>query len=238
MTVYRALGTLMKIGANSIAQVTSITPPVMTAETIDATHLASSGGYRESIPGFKEAGEVSVVGFFDPSDLQGQMALYNAFQSGTIDTYTILFPSALGASWTFTGGVTGFKTTGVEVDGAIGFEATIKISGAPSLGTTPSAGLSALALSGTGGALSPAFANGNYSYTFSGVSATSVTITATAASHTIKLYIDGVYSQDLVSGSPSAAIPLTLNQGKKLTILANETGKTQKVYEVVVVKTT
>jgi predicted secreted protein len=234
----RALGTLMKIGANSIAEVTSITPPEMTAESIDTTHLASVGGYRESIPGFKEAGEVGIVGFFNPSDTLGQMALYNAFQTGTIDSYTILFPSSFGASWTFTGGVIGFKTTGVEVDGAIGFEATIKISGAPSLGTTASAGLSALSLTGTGGAISPAFANGNYSYTFSGVSATSVTITATAASHTLKLYIDGVYSQDLVSASPSASIPLTLNIGKKLTILANETGKTQKVYEVVVVKTT
>lgn len=233
----RALGTLLKIAANSIAQVTSITPPEMTAESIDVTNLASQGGYRESIPGFKEAGEVGIVGFFDPSDTLGQMALYTAFETGSIDPYTILFPSALGASWTFNGGVTGFKTTGVEVDGAIGFEATIKVSGKPSLVTTPSAGLSALALSGAGGSLSPAFANGNYSYSFSGVTATSTTITATAASHTLKLYIDGVYSQDLVSGTPSASIPLTLNVGKKLTVLANEVGKTQKVYEVVAIKT-
>lgn len=233
----RAMGTIIKIGANSIADVTSITPPEMTTDTIDTTTLASTGGYKESIPGFKDAGEVGIVGFFNPSDTLGQMALYTAFQNGTNDSYTIIFPSALGASWTFTGGVTGFKTTGVEVDGAIGFEATIKISGAPSLGTSASAGLSALSLTGTGGALSPAFTNTNYSYSFSGVSATSVTITATAASHTLKLYIDGVYSQDLVSGSPSASIPLTLNIGKKLTILANESGKTQKVYEVIAIKT-
>jgi predicted secreted protein len=234
----RAMGTLLRIGANSIAEVTSITPPEMTTDTIDVTTLSSTGGYKESIPGFKDAGEVGVVGFFNPSDTLGQMALYTAFQNGTIDSYTIIFPSALGASWTFTGGVTGFKTTGVEVDGAIGFEVTIKVSGAPSLGTTASAGLSALALTAAGGTLSPAFANGNYSYTFSGVSAASATVTATAAAHTIKLYIDGVYSQDLVSGSPSASIPLTINIGKKLTILANESGKTQKVYEVVIVKTT
>lgn len=233
----RALGTLMKIGANSIASITSITPPEMTSDSIDVTTLSSAGGYKESIPGFKDAGEVGVVGYFDPGDTLGQMALYNAFNNGTIDSYTIIFPSAMGASWNFTGGVTGFKTTGVEVEGAIGFEATIKVSGAPSLATTPSTGLSALALSGAGGALSPAFANGNYSYTFSGVTATSTTVTATAAAHTLKLYIDGTYSQDLVSGSPSAAIPLTINIGKKLTILANENGKTQKVYEVVVVKT-
>ncbi|CAH1230680.1 hypothetical protein PAECIP111891_06720 [Paenibacillus allorhizoplanae] len=234
----RAMGTIIKIGANSIAEVTSITPPEMTADTIDTTTLSSPGGYKESIPGFKDGGEIGIVGFFNPSDTLGQIALYNAFNNGTVDSYTIIFPAALGASWTCTGGVTGFKTTGVEVDGAIGFEATIKIAGAPSMATTASAGLSALSLTGTGGALSPAFANTNYSYSFSGVSATSATVTATAAAHTLKLYIDGVYSQDLVSASPSASIPLTLNVGKKLTILANETGKTQKVYEVVVVKTT
>ncbi|NRF91531.1 histidine kinase [Paenibacillus frigoriresistens] len=234
----RALGTLLKIGANSIVGITSITPPEMSRDTIDTTTLASSGGYKEFISGFKDAGEVGMTGFFEPSDTLGQMAVYAAFENGTTDSYTIIFPSALGASWTFNAVVTGFKTTGVEVDGAIGFEATVKVSGAPSLGTVASAGLSALALSGAGGTLSPAFANGNYSYTFSGVSATSTTITATAASHTLKLYIDGVYSQDLVSASPSASIPLTINIGKKLTILANESGKTQKVYEVVVVKTT
>ncbi|MDD9266052.1 phage tail tube protein [Paenibacillus sp. GCM10023248] len=235
--VQRAMGTKLTIGANNIASITSITPPEMQSDSIDVTTLSSPGGYKESIPGFKDAGEVSVVGFFDPSDTLGQMALYNAFNNGTNDSYAIIFPPALGASWNFTGGVTGFKTTGVEVEGAIGFEATIKVSGAPSLVTTPSTGLSALGLSGAGGTLSPAFSNNNYSYTFSGVTATSTTITATAASHALKLYIDGVYSQDLVSGSPSAVIPLTINIGKKLTILANENGKTQKVYEVVVVKT-
>lgn len=233
----RALGTLFKIGANSVAEVKSITPPEMTAETIDTTHLASTGGYREFIQGSKEAGEVGVVGFFNPSDTQGQMALYDAFRTGTTDSYSILFPASLGSSWTFSGIVIAFKTTGVEVDGAIEFEATVKILGEATLVKTPSSGLSALSLTGAGGTLSPAFSNGNYSYSFSGVTAASVTVTATAAAHTLKLYIDGTYSQDLVSGSPSAAIPLTINTGKKLTIIANESGKTQKFYEVVVVKT-
>lgn len=235
----RAIGTILQIGAAAIAEVKSIGGIELTADTIETTTLSSTGGYKEFIGGFKEAGEVTVTGFFNPSDTNGQMAMYSAFQSGVTNSFTIIFPSTLGASWVFTGVVTGFKTTDIDTDNAIGFESTIKVSGAPSLGTTASAGLSALALTATGGTLSPAFANGNYSYTFSGVSATSATVTATTAgAQTIKLYIDGTYSQDLVSGSPSAAIPLTINIGKKLTILANESGKTQKVYEVVVVKTT
>ena len=142
----------------------------------------------------------------------------------------------MGAEWDFNGIVTGFST-GVELEDGISFEATVKVSGKPSLGLTASAGLSALALTGAGGALTPSFAGTTYSYAFSGVTATSVTVTATAASHTLALYIDGVFSQWLTSGSASAAIAMAAIGSKMLTILAYEAGKTQKVYEIVVVKT-
>jgi hypothetical protein len=74
-------------------------------------------------------------------------------------------------------------------------------------------------------------------YTYGGVSATSVTVTATAASHTIQLFIDGVFSQNLTTAVASNAISLTLNVGKKLTIVAFEAGKTSKTTEIIVVKT-
>jgi hypothetical protein len=140
----------------------------------------------------------------------------------------------MGASWSFNGVVTGFST-GAELEDMVSFEVTIKVSGKPTLGFDESSGLSALALSGTGGALTPTFANGTYLYAFSGVTATAVTITATAAGQIIKLFVDGEYAQDLTSGSASASIPMSIGS-KKLTVLANETGKTQKMYEVVVVK--
>lgn len=231
----RAVGTKLKIGTNSIAEITSIGGLELSADTIDVTSLDSDGGYREFIGGFKDAGEVSISGFFNPSDTNGQMALYNSFESGTTLDYTILFPSALGAEWQFKGVVTGF-TTGAELEEAVSFEGTIKVSGKPSLGITPSVGLSDLVLTGTGGTLSPTFDNGVYYYTFDGVTASSVTVIATAASHTLKLYVDGTYVEDLVSGTPSSTIAVSLGS-KKLTILATEEGKTTKTYEVVVVKT-
>ncbi|WP_224722967.1 phage tail tube protein [Paenibacillus vietnamensis] len=233
----RSVGTVLQIGANSVAGLTSIGGLELSAETIDVTTLASNGGYREFIGGFKDGGEVSVSGFFEPGDTNGQMAMYTAFQAGTTDAYSIIFPAGLGATWTFNGVVTGFSTS-VDLEEAVTFEATIKVSGAPSLGITASGGLTALSLTATGGTLSPAFSGTNYSYSFGGVSAATATITATAASHTLKLYVDGVYTQDLTSGSASAAITLTLNKGRKLTIIAYETGKAAKVYEVVVIKTT
>lgn len=101
--------------------------------------------------------------------------------------------------------------------------------------TSVSTGLSGLELAGTGGTLSPSFGADVRYYTFGGVTAAGVTVTPTAANHTIKLYIDGVYSQDIVSGEASASIPMAIGT-KKLTITAQELGKTVQTTEIIVEK--
>lgn len=103
------------------------------------------------------------------------------------------------------------------------------------LAVVASAGLSALAMTGTGGTLSPAFGAAVRFYTFGGVTAASVTVTPTAAAHTIKLYVDDVYVQDVVSGSPSAAIAMAIGS-KKIKLVAYEAGKSSQTTEIVVVK--
>jgi|GEM_PF-351671 len=103
--------------------------------------------------------------------------------------------------------------------------------------TTESTGLSGLELVGTGGTLSPAFAAGVRYYTFDGVTAAGVTVTATAADHTLKLYVDGVFVQNLNSGEASDSIAMASVGSKKLTIVAQELGKTSQITEIVVVKT-
>ncbi|TFE30835.1 histidine kinase [Cohnella luojiensis] len=236
MKAKRSVGTKIKIGLNFIAGLTSIGAPEKTADTLDITTLDSDGGYREFIGGFKDGGEVSISGYFDPSDL-GQTALDTAFEAGDATSFEIIFPSDLGASWVFNGVVTSYSGGNAELEEIVAFEATIKVSGKPVLALTASAGLSALALTGAGGALAPTFDNGKYTYTFSGVTAASITVTATAAGHTLKLYLDGVFSSELTTAVASGAIPLTLNVAKKLTIVAQEEGKTPVIYEVVALKT-
>lgn len=97
-------------------------------------------------------------------------------------------------------------------------------------------GLSGLSLAGEGGTLSPGFGAAIRYYTFDGVTAASVTVTATAADHTIQLYVDGVYVQDLESGEASDAIALAVGS-KKLTIVAQEANKSSQTTEIIVVKT-
>lgn len=234
----RALGTRLKKGSTYIGGLTEINGVDMSADTIDVTTLDSNGGYREYLAGFKDAGEVGISGFFDPGNL-GQAAVIAAFNSGDDDTYTIEFPAAMGATWVFTGVVTKI-TTGAAIEDPISFEATIKVSSQPSLGTTASTGLSALAVTdGASAAISPTFANGTYNYYCAFVGA-GVTLTATGASHTIKLYIDGAYIQDLTTAVSSGALAslsgFSVGQTKLAELLVYEVAKTPKTYRVTLVR--
>ncbi|MCP8969724.1 phage tail tube protein [Ectobacillus ponti] len=228
-----SMGTKFMIGSNSVAELTNIGGLELSADTKDVTTL-DSGGWKQFIQGVKDAGEVSLSGFFNAGDTNGQTALYNAFTAGSILAYTILFP--FGASWTFNAIVTKIGT-GADLEDTVSFDATLKVTGQPSLGLTSSAGLSALSLSGTGGSLTPAFANGTSLYSYSGVTGTSVTVTATGANQTIALYVDGVFNQNLTSGTASSAITLSGIGVRKLTIVAAEAAKAPRVYEINVAKT-
>jgi predicted secreted protein len=228
-----AMGTKILIGAYSVAELESIGGLDLKADTIETTSLDSQG-WKTFIQGLKDAGEVALSGFFNPGDTNGQIALYNAYNSGVQQSFTILFP--FGASWTFNGIVTGIKT-GVKTTDTVPFESTIKVSGQPSLGLTASAKLTALTMSGTGGTFAPAYSAGENLYTFSGVTGTSVTVTATGAGQTMALYVDGVFNQYLTSGVASSAINFPAIDAKKFTIIANEAGKAPNIYEITVVKT-
>lgn len=231
----RAVGTKIQINTNYIAELTSIGGLKLSADTIDITSLDSTGGYRQFIGGFKDGGEIALKGWFNPGDL-GQNAVYTAFINGTTDSYTILFPSALGASWVFSGVITAFETS-ADLQDAVTFDATIKVSGQPTLATTASANLTALAATGTAGSLSPAFAAGTYSYSYS-FTGTSLTVTPTLSGATFNIFVDGVLVQSgLASGTASSTITFSAVGTKMIDIIYNETGKAQKMYSIVANRT-
>jgi predicted secreted protein len=132
----RALGTKLQIGDASpvtVAGLTSIGGLELSADTIDVTTLDSDGGYREFIAGFKDAGEVSLEGYLETETGKGQKELYDLFESGATEEFTIQFPTGMG-SWEFSGVVTGFAT-GADLEDPLSFSATIKVSGKPTLTT-------------------------------------------------------------------------------------------------------
>lgn len=122
----RALGTTLAIGSTIVGGLTSISGVELSAETIDVTTLDSTGGYREFIGGFKDGGEVSADGYL--SDLGTAEATLVTKVGGDEEDCVITFSN--GATWAFNGVVTGFSTS-ADLEDAIGFSITIKVSGKP-----------------------------------------------------------------------------------------------------------
>lgn len=238
MAVKRGIGTTISKGGTNIGGLTSIGTPEKSADTIETTTMDVTDGYKTFIQGIKDGGEISVKGFFDTADA-GQMTLDAAFENGTLDTYIITFPATIGATFNFTGIVTKFTVGEATIEDPLSFELTVKISGKPIFATVASGGLTALTLAGTAGTLSPVFSNTKYAYAWSFTTDASITVTPTAANHTIKLYVDGVYIQDVNSGSASAAMTGFLAATPKMIdLICFESGKTPKTYSVVAIRTT
>ena len=131
MAKSRALGTTLNVNSKAVGGLTTINGIEISAETVDLTSLDNSTGYREKEPGFKDGGEVTVSGFLDGSDA-GQTEMYTLLESGATTTCTIVFPSTIGKTWTFTAGVSRF-VTGAELEGGVTYEATLLVSGQPVL---------------------------------------------------------------------------------------------------------
>jgi hypothetical protein len=127
-----AMGTTLKKATVAIASLTSIDGVVVSADTIETTALDNESGYRSFVTSLKDAGEVSLSGHFEYTP---HSPLLSDFEDGSLDTYTIEFPdvgTTTGTTWTFSAVVTGFATS-VELEDLISFEATLKISGKPTL---------------------------------------------------------------------------------------------------------
>lgn len=126
---HAAMGTKLKKGTTAIANLTSIGGLELSADTIETTTLDAADGFRTFTGGLKDAGEVSISGYFDPTSHEG---LLDDFEAGSVSAYTIEFP--FGAKWAFNAIVTGYST-GAEMEDNVSFEATLKVSGKPTLTT-------------------------------------------------------------------------------------------------------
>lgn len=130
-----AMGTTLKKGGTTVGQLTSIDGISVSADTIETTTLDGGGtAYRTFVSSLKDAGEISISGYFDYT---AHLPLFTDFESGAASPYIIEFPDKLttpghGTQWSFSAVVTAFSTS-AELEDLIGFEATLKVSGKPSL---------------------------------------------------------------------------------------------------------
>jgi hypothetical protein len=132
-------GTLMQRGDggspevfSTIAEVRSIGALNLTIEMIDATNHSSTGGYRELLPSFKDAGEITFDMNFLPSDPSQSPAagLILDYNNKTKRNYRIQFPNIAATKVIAAGYITGFNIT-APIDDRLAAAVTIKITGEP-----------------------------------------------------------------------------------------------------------
>lgn len=135
MSKSNSVGTVLIINGKEVGALKSINGIEINADSIDVTDLGNQDGYKEKLPGFKDAGDVGCAGFFDGDD-EGQNEIYSLMESGDVVPCSIVFPAKIGKTWSFKAGVTKFSTS-VSVDDAITFETSLAVSGKPILAATP-----------------------------------------------------------------------------------------------------
>ena len=128
MAKIRALGTTINFNTKAVGALTSIGELAVTSDEIDKTTLDSADGYREFFQGFKDSGELPLTGYYDKAD-EGQSEIIAQFADGEAKACEITFPSSGGGA-TFNAFVKGYSIGSADVDGVVGFGATLRITGA------------------------------------------------------------------------------------------------------------
>ena len=135
-----AIGTLLKIGDGgtptevftTIGEITNITGPGVTLDTIEVTNHSSPGGCEEHIPSVLRTGEVTFdINFVPGSPTQSfATGLIGDAVSRTLRNFELLFPNLV--KWEFAGYVIGFEPD-APFDGKLGASVTVKPVGQPTL---------------------------------------------------------------------------------------------------------
>ena len=109
----------------ALAEVLSITPPSISVETVDVTHMGSDDGFREYIASLKDGGEVTV----NLNYVEASATLLQTLVLAGMETFRVTFPGS--STFTFTGIPTAFSFDDVVIDDKVAMSLTIKVSGKP-----------------------------------------------------------------------------------------------------------
>lgn len=230
MSKKHAFGTTFSWNSVTVAELSAINGIEISVDSVDVTTHESADSFKEYLPGLLDAGDVTLEGFFDYTDTTGQQAMLTDAYARTSRTGVITFPSATGTTWTFTGFITNIKIGDAPVDNAIPFEATIKVTGKPTLAVAASTGLTTpFFVISESAVVTPDEAGDEYTYVatvLTGVSSVTVTPTATAGTITVN-------GTTVATGEASGAITLgAAGSVTTITIVVTETSKSPKTYTI------
>lgn len=109
----------------ALAEVLSVTPPSISVETVDVTHMGSDDGFREYIASLKDGGEVTV----NLNYVEASATLLQTLVLAGVEGFKITFPGS--STVTFSGIPTAFSFDDVVIDDKIAMSLTIKVTGKP-----------------------------------------------------------------------------------------------------------
>jgi len=127
-----ANGAILKLNSTTVTELTSITAPNLTAETIDVTTHSSPDAYREYIQGLRDGGEITIEGSYTTASAS---AIVTQLNTSSVVTMTVDLPTKPSVT-RFTASVicTEFSAD-APFDCKISFTSTFKVTGKPALGT-------------------------------------------------------------------------------------------------------
>lgn len=115
-----------------IAEIPNVDGPNLAATTFDVSDLSSPGGYKEFKKGFKEGSDVTFEMHFTHA---GYTAIKAQFDSNDVYFYKLVLPNTESSVVGFGGLVTNLGMK-IPMDDKVSAPVTIKVSGAPTFGTT------------------------------------------------------------------------------------------------------
>jgi len=126
-----AFGTVFKIGADAVANLTDVSGPNIAVDSIDVTAHDSADDYREFVAGVIDGGEVSLEGNVT-TNAEYKTLLDTLEARDATQSFTIEFPSGTVNNITFNGFFTALET-GAPFEDKLTFSATVKVTGKPNL---------------------------------------------------------------------------------------------------------
>lgn len=115
-----------------VAEVTNITPPSLSRDTIEVTNLESPDQFKEYIASLADGGEATITINYIPAVSDALMTSFLA----PVDTFRILFPSGT-VALDFSGIVTGYEIGDVVADDKLSATFTVKATGKPAIVAVP-----------------------------------------------------------------------------------------------------
>ena len=120
----------------TVAQVTNIGGPSLSADSVDVTTHDSTNAWEESVVSVLRSGDVTLDIVYDPADdthdATGGNGLLTRISGKTRTDFSLIFPDSGASVWGFNGDITGFEP-GAGVADALTATVTIKVTDSPTL---------------------------------------------------------------------------------------------------------